>query len=139
MRTAFPSILLIHPVFKFAHMIEKRFAKQNPFQSYRAPYSKQLSGKLLGQAYRSTEQLATPILAMAKVWIYWPSLNTRPSVRLHAHGTRRRRGGDFATSRWRLAHAHSTRSEAPRRRGAPFGPRPEARGPAQRLSAPRAD
>ena len=28
-------------------------------------------------------------------------------------------------------------AEASRRRGAPFGPRPEARGPAQRLCAPR--
>ena len=61
MRTAFPSMLLIHPVLllTFAHMTEKsmRFAKQNLFQSYKAPSHKQLSRKLLDQAYRSTEQL----------------------------------------------------------------------------------
>ena len=47
----------------FARMIEEsmRFAKQNPFQSYKALSSKQLSRELLDQAYRSTEPLAAPI------------------------------------------------------------------------------
>ena len=71
-------------------------------------------------------------------------------VRLPAHGIRRRRGGESAAPRLRLAPAHSTRSgscerrrvaadsaEAPRRQDAPFCRRREARGPAQRLSAPR--
>ena len=45
------------------------------------------------------------------------------TMRAHAPRTRRR-----------CAHAHSTMSgSGPRRRGAPFGPRREARGPAQRL------
>ena len=43
-----------------------RFAKQNAFQSYKAPSSKRLSGELLDQAYKSTEQLVAPILAIAK-------------------------------------------------------------------------
>ena len=43
-----------------------RFAKQNPFQSFKAPSSKRLSRELLDQAYRSTEQLAALILATAK-------------------------------------------------------------------------
>ena len=52
----------------FARMIEEnmRFAKQNPFQSYKAPSRKRLSGELLDQAYKSTEQLVAPILAIAK-------------------------------------------------------------------------
>ena len=46
-------------------MIEEslRFAKQNPFQSYKAPSRKRLSRELLDQAYISTELLAAPILA----------------------------------------------------------------------------
>ena len=43
-----------------------RFAKQNPFQSYKASSRKRLYGKLLDQAYKSTEQLVAPILAIAK-------------------------------------------------------------------------
>ena len=68
--------------FTFAHTTEgsMRFAKQNPFQRYKAPSSKRLSGELLDQAYKSNEQL----------------------IRVHAHGTRRRRAGDPAGPRWRL-------------------------------------
>ena len=43
-----------------------RFAKQNTFQSYKAPSCKRLSWELLDQAYKSTEQRAAPILAIAK-------------------------------------------------------------------------
>ena len=43
-----------------------RFAKQNPFQSNKAPYCKVLSGELLDKACRSTEQLAALILAIAE-------------------------------------------------------------------------
>ena len=52
----------------FARMLEEsmRFAKQNPFQSYKAPSRKRLSGELLDQAYKSTQQLVAPILAIAK-------------------------------------------------------------------------
>ena len=52
----------------FARMIEEnmRFAKQNPFQSYKAPSLKQLSKELLDQADKSTEQLVVPILAIDK-------------------------------------------------------------------------
>ena len=44
----------------FARMIEEnmRFAKQNPFQSYKAPSLILSSGKLLNQADKSTEQPA---------------------------------------------------------------------------------
>ena len=42
-----------------------RFAKQNPFQSEKAPSSKQFTRELLDQAYSSTEQLAALILAIA--------------------------------------------------------------------------
>ena len=54
----------------FACMIEGsiRFAKQNPFQSCKAPSLKQLSVELLDQAYRSTEQLAALILATCLHW-----------------------------------------------------------------------
>ena len=46
----------------FARIIEEstRFAKQNPFQSYKALFLK-LSGELLDQVYKSTEQLVAPI------------------------------------------------------------------------------
>ena len=49
----------------FAHMIEEnmRFAKQNPFQSYKAHCRKQFSGALLDHADKSTEH----ILAIAKI------------------------------------------------------------------------
>ena len=52
----------------FACMLEEnmRFAKQNPFQSYKTPARKRLSGELLDQAYKSTEQRVAPILAIAK-------------------------------------------------------------------------
>ena len=52
----------------FARMIEEsiRFVKQNPFQSYKDPSRKGLSGELLDEPYRSTDQLAAPIHAIAK-------------------------------------------------------------------------
>ena len=55
----------------FARTIEEsmRFIKQNPFQSHKVPSRKRLSGELLDQAYRSTEQLAAPILAAAKEFV----------------------------------------------------------------------
>ena len=42
----------------FARMIGEsmRFAKQNPFHSYKAPSFKRVSAQLLDQAYKSTEQ-----------------------------------------------------------------------------------
>ena len=62
MRTAFTHVAGSS---SFACMIEEsmRFAKQNPFQSYKAPSRKRLSRELLDQAYISTELLAAPILA----------------------------------------------------------------------------
>ena len=59
----------------FARMIQEsmRFAKQNPFQRYNAPSRKRFSGELLDQAYRSTEQFAAPILAIAKSLSNWPT------------------------------------------------------------------
>ena len=45
-----------------------RFAKQNAFQSYKAPSSKRLSGELPDQADKSAEQLVGPILAIAKIF-----------------------------------------------------------------------
>ena len=52
----------------FARMTEEsmRFAKQNPFQSYKAPSCKRLSGGLFVQTYRSTEQRTDPFLAIDK-------------------------------------------------------------------------
>ena len=52
----------------FGRMIEEsmKFAKQNPIQSYKAPSRKKLSGELLDQAYKSTEQLVAPLVAIAK-------------------------------------------------------------------------
>ena len=55
----------------FARMIEESMglAKQIPFQLWspcEAPSSKQLSGELLDQEYKSTEQLVALILAIAK-------------------------------------------------------------------------
>ena len=52
----------------FARTIEEgiRLAKPNPFQSYKAHARKRLSGELLDEAYKSTEQLAAPTLAIAK-------------------------------------------------------------------------
>ena len=51
----------------FARTTEEsmRFAQQNQFQIYNAPSRQRLSGELLDQAYRSNEQLADPILAIA--------------------------------------------------------------------------
>ena len=101
--------------------------KQNPFQSFKAPSRTRLSRELLDQAYRSTEQLVAPILAIA--------IKLGSTIRLHAHSPKWRSGGDSATSRWRLAHALSTRSgSGPRRQGAPFSPRRESPRPG---SAPR--
>ena len=114
----------------FARTIEEsmRFIKQNPFQSHKVPSRKRLSGELLDQAYRSTEQLAAPILAVAKKsdclnlvanGHLGPSLNMRPSsVILHAHGTRWHSGRDSATLGWGLKHAHSERSRSGQRRRA---------------------
>jgi len=52
----------------FGRMIAEsmKFAKQNPFQSYKPPSRKRLCGELLDQAYKSTEQLVAPLLAVAK-------------------------------------------------------------------------
>ena len=80
-----------------------RLAKHNPFQRFEAPSCKLLSGELLDQAYKSTEQFAALNLAISKIWVQqflmmygatlsvnkfvivvspslssWPSLNTRP-------------------------------------------------------------
>jgi hypothetical protein len=52
----------------FQNMIDEcmKFSKQNPFQSYKTPSRKKLSGELLDKAYESTEQLIAPHLAAAK-------------------------------------------------------------------------
>ena len=70
MRTAFPSMLLIHPVCVL-HTLLKRFAKQNPFQSYKTPSHIRLPGELLGQlgSSKSSVLLAAPILAIAEKFV----------------------------------------------------------------------
>ena len=80
-------------------------------------------------------KLAAPIFAIAtKVWIYWPSLNTRPpSVRLHANGAGRRRGGDSHTrivqgpGQARGAEARRLGAPRPTPGGSPPSPGPRSR------------
>ena len=107
-------------------MLDKsvKFSKQNPFQSYKAPFSKRLSRALLDQAYRSTEQIAAPILAIEHQAMICSLTCTR-----HRAVQRRRLCNIAVVRRWRLAHTHSTRSRSGQRhQGAPFGPIREARG-----------
>ena len=67
MRMEFLSMLLVHPVSTHDRR-EHEIRQKNPFQNYKALSRKQLSGELLYPAYRSTEQLAAPILAIAKTF-----------------------------------------------------------------------
>ena len=103
-----------------------RFTKQIPFNATKALPTNYYLGSSLTKHKGQLSNLQLLFLPLLKS-LDSPSLNTRPSsVRLHAHGTRRRSGG------------HSTRSwSGPRRQGAPFGQRPKARGPAQRRGAPQ--
>ena len=138
---------------RFARIKEERMrlAKHNPFQRFEAPSCKLLSGELLDQAYKSTEQFAALNLAIStisKLWVQqclrmdgttlsvdkfvivvsqslsnWPSLNTRPwSNNLCTHCRKLRLGRDKVRVR-------------------PEAQRGEALGPAQwlsqRLSAPQ--
>ena len=50
-----------------------RFAKHNPFQSYKAHSHKRLLGELLDQAYKSSEELVARILATKM-----PGVTSRP-------------------------------------------------------------
>ena len=65
--SAFLSTLLIHQLGKLCMIAGSiKYAEQNLLQSDKTPSQKWLSGDLLDQAYKSTEQLEAPILAVAK-------------------------------------------------------------------------
>ncbi len=51
----------------FALMIDEsiNFAKQNPLQSYKIPHRLKLSWELRDKAYKSTQNLVSPVLAVA--------------------------------------------------------------------------
>ena len=138
MRTAFPSMLLIHPVFCTHDRREHQICQKKSFSKFQSPFQLMITW---GAPWLSIQvnwaTCSSYSFYCLKVCIYWPSLNTRPSsVLLHAHGTRRSSGGD---SRMCIVQGQgqALSAKAPRRQGAPFRPSGEARGQAKRLSAPR--
>ena len=117
MRTAFPSILRIVQ-FGTHDRREHGISQTKSSLTLQSPFQQTVIWGARWPSIQVNSATCSSNSCYCKnVWSNWPSLNTRPSsVRLHAHGTRRSRGGDSAVPQRRLAHEQSTRSVSGHRR-----------------------